>query len=893
MTYRPALVSPLGPRARLLLLAATLGLAWLAPSPLWAQVEEEEATAEPAEPAEETPAEADAGAPPEGVEKIVVTITKREEALQDVASSITAFDAEQLQNANIQNVADALTLIPNVQIKGDGNEAISIRGISQSFTSQSPVAQHMNGLFKFDGRSYTSQFYDLQALEIARGPSGTVYGRNATAGAINLRWNEPTSAFESFGDYTQGNYDLYQFRGGVNLPFSGVDDETLMGRFAFTRESHDGYIDNVYEPRRSHDPDDADDYMVRGSLLSRPSEDLDLHLRSYWTENTFTPTASRPRVNEYPVGVFDLGQLGQYPFDAYNGLQEFTDFALFDGPDSNTNPDSVLGAHARLYQIRNGGTLEEGLQHITTEGFQIFNIPGSEFRVPGLLNLGAYTNVVGGPIPHGDRRVRNGRRDDFPNDEHYTIFGIEQETDWTLGEIPGAGDVALTLLGGYERTHYDQAVDPDGSELLLADTIQLFDNDLFTGEIRLNSKGWESFDWIAGVFWFQREQDLHSENYTPFGNSECGLCPFLADERNTDKGYAPFLTGFYRPIEEVELSAGVRWNQDEVVTSRVQPTVGPRDGFSYEDESARFGEPTGEVAAKWFWTEGKMVYAKGARGYKAGGFNDDADFVLKLRDDDLDPNTPPVPVPVPVAVPFDPEIVWAGELGSKNSFFDDKLHLNLTGFYYSYSDLQVPKVTGLAVITDNAAAATIWGLELEAVTQPFDGLTLAATVGYLNATFDEFCSDDGLNLSPNDDPSCEDGFTGAFDGLSDVSGNRLEDSPEWNTSLYSAYDLDLGKRGTLTPVVEFAWIDEYFLRPQNSPIDRVGDHTKTDVRLIWRSPNRRWAVEGFVENLENDVIYNRNVFVAEFSNMMSGFGMLPPRTFGVRVGFNWGGAQSD
>ncbi len=866
-----------------------LGLAWLAPSPLRAQAEEEEAAAEPAteepapgeadapaEPAAETPAEADAEAPPEGVEKIVVTITKREEALQDVAASITAFDAEQLQNANIQNVADALTLIPNVQIKGDGNEAISIRGISQSFTSQSPVAQHMNGLFKFDGRSYTSQFYDLQALEIARGPSGTVYGRNATAGAINLRWNEPTSAAEAFGDYTQGNYDLYQFRGGVNVPFSGVDDENLMGRFVFTRESHDGYIDNVMEPQRSSDPDNADDYMIRGSLLSRPSEDLELHFRSYWTENTFTPTASRPRVGEYPVGVFSLDpSLPPLPFDAYGGLHEFAAAwwanpllrgpAFFEGVNSlGFSPPASSFTEQQIY---------ESVRYLLTQGSPTFGVPA--FLLPR-----AFDDVVGGPIPGGDRRVRNGRRDSFPNDEHYTIFGIEHETDWTIGEIPGAGDVALTLLGGFERTNYDQAVDPDGSELLLADTIQLMENDLYTGEIRLNSKGWETFDWIAGVFWFQRKQDFHSENSTPFGD-------FLGDERNADKGFAPFATGFYRPIPEVELSAGARWNRDEVTASRIQPPVGPRGDDEYRHESARFRELTGEVGAKWFWTESKLVYGKWARGYKAGGFNDDRTEVLKDHDDD--PSTPDELVPVLLA--FSPELVDAWEVGSKNSFFDDKLHLNLTGFWYDYTDLQVPKVTGLTVITDNAAAATIWGLELEAITQPFDGMTLAASVGYLNATFDEFCSDDGANFSNVDDPICEDGLTGAFDGLSDLEDNRLEDSPKWTTALYSAYDLDLGKRGTLTPVVEFAWIDSYFLRPQNSSIDRVGDHTKTDLRLIWRSPTKRWTVEGFVENLENDIIYNRNVYVAEFSNMMSGFGMLPPRTFGMRVGFNWGGAR--
>lgn len=857
-----------------------------------------------AEPAEEEPAaapdeeEAEAPATPEGVERIVVTITKREEVLQDVAGSITAFDAEQLQNADIQNVADALSLIPNVQIKGDGNEAISIRGISQSFTSQSPVAQHMNGVFKFDGRSYSGQFYDIRALEVARGPSGTVYGRNATAGAINLRWNEPTSALEAFGDYTMGNYDLYQFRGGVNLPFTGEDDETLMGRFVFTRQEHDGYIDNVMEPQRSHDPDNADDFMLRGSLLSRPNEDLALHLRSYWTQSKFTPTASHSRTDEYPVGVFALPGLPTgdaiLPFDAYNGLDAF--IGNVPRPALGIPGRGWLGnAFLRLVSqtaVNQGfaSNLREGTIYVVTHGLEDFF--GSAF--PPFLNEGAFTNVVGScppdaesgtcPVPSGDHRVRNARHDAFPNDEDYTIFGLEHETDWTLGEVEGFGDVALTFLGGWERTHYDQAVDPDSSELLLADTVQIMQNDLYTAELRLASQSWESFDWIAGIFWFQRRQDFHSQNYTPFGDASCGLCPFLAEELNKDKGFAPFASGFYRPIPEVELSAGVRWNRDEVESSRNQPAVGPRAGDAYDGESVRFRELTGEVGAKWFWTEGKMLYGKWGRGYKAGGFNDER----TPKDTDDDPSTPDELV----LEPFDPELVDAWEVGSKNSFFDERLHLNLTGFWYDYTDLQVPKVTGLNVITDNAAEATIWGVELEAITQPFERVTLAAAIGYLDATFDEFCSDDPADFTDADDPACAgDPGVGLFDGKQDLEGHRLEDSPKWKASLYAAYDLELGDRGTLTPVVEFTWTDEYYLRPQNDSVDRVGDYTKTDVRLIWRSPTQRWTMEAFVENLENELVYARNVYVAEFSNMMSGFGMLPPRTYGVRVGFHWGGLE--
>ncbi len=182
-----------------------------------------------------------------GIEEIVVTITKRAENVQEVAGSISAFSEEQLRNADIQQISDLVALLPNVQIKGEGNSSISIRGIAQSFTSQSPVALHTNGIFAYDG--LYGQIYDTRSVEIQRGPVGTVYGRNATAGAINVNWNDPHASYEAFGDVTVANYDAYQFRGGVNVPLLGEGNERLMARFVVQRFVHDGYLDKLLDTR--------------------------------------------------------------------------------------------------------------------------------------------------------------------------------------------------------------------------------------------------------------------------------------------------------------------------------------------------------------------------------------------------------------------------------------------------------------------------------------------------------------------------------------------------------------------------------------------------------------------------------------------------------------------
>ena len=248
-----------GLRAIRLCSVLLLAIVWIAPP----------ARAQPADP----------GAPDDlgAIDEIVVTITKRSQALTEVAATISAFDANIIEQVDIQSVADAVNLIPNAQVKGDGDGSISIRGISQSFTSQAPVAMHMNGIWRFQSsNSFLGSFYDLESIQVQRGPVGTVYGRNATAGAFDQTWKKPHSGYEVQGDATVGSDSLYMGRGALNIPLLGEGDERLMGRFVFQRETRDSYIDLIN--RKSHDAG-VDLWYLRGSLRSVLSEDLELTVR--------------------------------------------------------------------------------------------------------------------------------------------------------------------------------------------------------------------------------------------------------------------------------------------------------------------------------------------------------------------------------------------------------------------------------------------------------------------------------------------------------------------------------------------------------------------------------------------------------------------------------------
>ncbi len=270
------------------------------------------ATAQNAASPARSPGSSQAGA----VEEIVVTITKRDEALAEVPGSVSAFSPEQIALANLDSADDLASLIPNVVTKGESRTGnLSIRGVSESFSSQSPVAYHVDGVFKLRLDSLLGQYYDLESVELARGPSGTVYGRNATAGAINLRHVKPHAGYEALGDALAGNYGHVQLRAVVNAPLLGEGDERLMARLALQRDVRDGYMNDLTRGRRRKDPHNADEWYSRATLRALPRDDLDLTLRGFYNQSDADPYVSRPLTAPYSQGFLDTRS-----FDAAGNL---------------------------------------------------------------------------------------------------------------------------------------------------------------------------------------------------------------------------------------------------------------------------------------------------------------------------------------------------------------------------------------------------------------------------------------------------------------------------------------------------------------------------------------------------------------------------------------------
>lgn len=207
------------------------------------------------------------------IEEIFVTAERREASLQDTAIAISAMTGTELESWNIQNVDDFATFVPGLWIGNTvGAMQVSLRGVSNDnffLPGDSPVAFNVDGVFRGRQTGGNFAFFDTERVEVLKGPQGTLYGRNATAGAINVITNKPTSDFEGFFELEAGDYSLFGARGVLNIP---LVDDTFAVRVGFVRRERDGYFNNG--PLLNENYSDVDESGLRVHGLYTPNDKL-------------------------------------------------------------------------------------------------------------------------------------------------------------------------------------------------------------------------------------------------------------------------------------------------------------------------------------------------------------------------------------------------------------------------------------------------------------------------------------------------------------------------------------------------------------------------------------------------------------------------------------------
>ncbi|QTH20934.1 TonB-dependent receptor [Rhizorhabdus wittichii] len=212
-----------------------------------------------------------------GLEEIVVTAQKRSEKLQDIPVTVTALGAEALERRQVLSVSDLQSIAPGVSVgQHAGYNRLFIRGIGLTSISsgQDPsVSFQVDGVVIGRPSAQLASFFDLERVEVLRGPQGTLYGRNATGGSVNLITRKPTRDLSGYLDLTYGNYDRIQLDGAISGPLDGKGD--VRARIAFQKVKHDGYGRNV---TLNEDVSDQDSWAVRGILQVDPAANVDITL---------------------------------------------------------------------------------------------------------------------------------------------------------------------------------------------------------------------------------------------------------------------------------------------------------------------------------------------------------------------------------------------------------------------------------------------------------------------------------------------------------------------------------------------------------------------------------------------------------------------------------------
>lgn len=457
--------------------------------------------------------------------------------------------------------------------------------------------------------------------------------------------------------------------------------------------------------------------------------------------------------------------------------------------------------------------------------------------LPGFLNYYVINNAEPSPTVSNPRQVRLNVSDDvFSRAE-----GGSLDIEWRLE------GVTLRSLSSYNQSESSLFIDSDGSDVVTLHDNPQRSHETFSQEFQILSDAQSKSSWILGFFYYDEISDASEifdiDNF------------FVADGTKTvvdlfydldSRALGVFGQIEYPLTDKLDVVGGLRYNEDKKTYTGVLsiPVFGLLDVL---DDSEQWDEITGKLGVNYQLDDDLLLYASYSSGYKAGGYN----------------STQPV---------YDPETVDAYEFGLKGQWLDQSLQTNISLFYYEYDDkqeLQRDPSIGAAFIT-NAGAATLWGLELEGVARPAEGLTVDFSFAYLSAEYDEFRTEDGVN------PQL---------GLQNLEGNKVPRSPEWKAYLGIQYEWRMNQ-GQLLARVDSVWVDEQFSSPFNRPgRDLMDSYNRTNAQLTWEANSGLWQSSLYVRNLEDDDV---------LSNLSDGAasGGLPvliqghyfePRTYGLKI----------
>jgi iron complex outermembrane receptor protein len=842
---------------------------------------------------------------PEGavLEEVLVTATRREESLQDVAIPMTAVSGDALERAFAQDLRDLTAAAPNVSLEPIGifqnSASFFIRGqgaLDIESASDSKVAILVDGVVQGRVSTALGDFVDVQSVEILRGPQGTLFGRNTIAGAVQILNNKPQFDEFSVGGAVQaGDFGRLDVKGVVNIP---IADERVAARIAAKSTNHDGYWKNSYVDK---DRGATERLTILPSLRFAPNENTDIVLRGEYnrTRDDTYMNQSHHYCREDPVNLWTTLQQGFFP-----------------------DNDLVISTQT----LFNAFVLQQDPITAAANAAAQCGRPIEDVSVDD-----EYTAI---------------NSEDRGQGADLDIWGITAEVNY---DIPDVG--RITYIGNYREVEEDIIFTIDAAPHDLFAGRRFQEHDQMSHELRFASSFSDTFDFVAGAYYFEQEYTMLQESFGILFAPNILLGPFTPNDltftspatfgqggwsNQKNDAWALFAQANYHFNEQLTLTVGGRYTDETKNFSHcgvgagdptapfsgktqgcnnvplyvVDPTVlnfdyltplfglNPAIGFDASG-GAEAGclpvlDPTGSpitcnnrLKGKETWTEftpmagisyqindDVMAFFTWTQGFKSGGFNGRATTPSTIG-------------------PYDPETADNFEIGIKSDWLDNRLRVNLNAFYTDIKDFQQAFIRpsegagGQETVQSNLGSVETKGFELEIQAVPTEQLSLWGAVGYLDTKQKGFCTDgDGFSGTDPDNAPPPGPFSGDLEQCAPAekivneigqflgwlvptdNSNLLPGprAPKWTVSAGFAYEFNLDQLGSLTLSGDWLFRTKQIVSASRATeLDGVqqfnGDflsHYRDDshivnASLIWRDQTRKYRVSAFVKNLTNEL----------------------------------------
>jgi outer membrane receptor protein involved in Fe transport len=678
-------------------------------------------------------------------EAIVVTATRREQALQNTPIAISAVSAAQLERQIIANTSDLQRVSPSLVVRSSSSETggttVRIRGVGTQGNNpglEGAVGIFIDGVYRQRAGLAMNNLFDVQRVEVLRGPQGTLFGKNTSAGAISIQPRTPLlSEFEGSARAGIGNFGNLEFDGMINFPIG----ETMALRVSGAGQVRDGYVENIVTGLESHD---RDRLLGRAMLLWEPTPNASLRVTLDAARKDEMCCAATYRIIgpattlAASLSGVTLPNSAEQRIAATNATRPFLD----------ATDDFGAAVHGKF--DLGAMTLKTIIAHRTFDAKASLDVDYSP----------------------ADILYQNTTQSQSLTTYEATLNGQWGRLDWLVGAFAATEDVSIT-----NQTRYGAQLAPlitplSGGVISPAAATALYpvNGGTTASEFSQGSDSWSFFlhnqlqvtDRLGAVFGlrYNHEEKVGGMDRLTTLSPSCGGGPFHG------QGAAP----------PSGLPSTLR-------------LLCPRPTYQASTDE---NETTGTAGVNFKFTEALFAYASYSRGYKAGGINLDRDAPAAAGINATSGLVNATQAQVNAAVVFKPEFSESYEIGLRGEFFDRTLIANVTAFQTDFTDFQLNTFNGTGFAISNAGSVQSKGVELEGSWRP----TRAWTIGFGAVNLDaRYGNDPLLKFDPPDQlPAPNQDLP--------LAGRVLDGAPQWTVNLSARHEFAIS--GSLTAFIDVA-----------------------------------------------------------------------------------------